>query len=233
MAGSGGSLANLAGAAGSSATTGGSAGAPSGGSSSGGKGGSGGTASVEPDTTAPSTPGSLEATAITSISVTVTWTASTDNVAVTGYRLFNGGTQVTTVTGTIYTFKGLSAGKAYTFGVEAYDAAENTSARATKAASTTGAPACDANSAVATLVHGQSYTASSSACIQLTVNPAWNPVDIVLEQTAGNALSYSYKSCTGNGNGTISPVVHLFTGNNPACNFFVQLTGSGTVAYYD
>jgi chitodextrinase len=243
-----GSSANVAGASGSNAMTGGSAGTSSagtssGGTSSGGAGGStgagsggkamGGTGTVQPDTTPPSTPGSLQTSAITSTSVTVSWNASTDNVAVTGYRLFNGNSEVTTLTGTIYTFKGLSAGKAYTFGVEAYDAADNESARATKSATTTAVAACDAGHTVATLSHGQGYTANGSACIELSVNQAWNPVNVLLEQTGGGTMSYSFKSCAGNGSGTIASVAHLFEGTNPACNFYVQLTGSGTVVYYD
>lgn len=197
-----------------------------------GGGGSGGSA-ASPDTTAPSAPGALLANAITSSSITLSWNGSSDNVAVTGYRLFNGSTEVTTVTGTIYTFKGLNPATAYTLGVEAYDAADNTSARPTKAASTTAAPACNAGSSVATLAHGQSYAVTSTACIQLSVNPAWNPVDILLEQTEGAALSYTFTSCTGNGSGTISALVHLYEGNNPGCHFFVRLSGSGTVFYYD
>jgi chitodextrinase len=238
MAGSGGSSTSVAGGAGSSTTTGGSAGAPNGGATSGGMAGSGGSGSggtgvVQPDTTAPSTPGSLQTSAITSTSVTVSWTASSDNVGVTGYRLFNGSAQVTTVTGTIHTFKGLNPGTAYTFGVEAYDAADNNSARATKSATTTAPAACDAGSAVAKLAHGQSYTAAGSACIELSVNPAWNPVDVLLEQTGGGTLSFAFKSCTGEGSGTIDGVLHLFTGTNPGCSFFVRLTGNGTVVYYD
>lgn len=230
---------NVAGAAGTSTAMGGSAGAASGGSGAAGEGdeggtSSGGTSTVPPDTTPPSTPGSLQTSAITTTSVTLSWTASTDNVAVTGYRLFNGGTQVTTTSATTHTFKNLTTGTAYTFGVEAFDAANNKSTRATKAATTTAPAACDGSgNAVAKLTHGQTYVVSGSACLELSVNPAWNPVDVLLEQTAGNGLAYAYKSCAKNGSGTIASVVHFFTGTNPGCNFFVQLTGSGTVAYYD
>jgi hypothetical protein len=222
-------------------TTGGSAGAATGGDSAGGSGNggnsgasAGGTSTVQPDTTPPTTPGSLQTSAITMTSITLSWTASTDDIGLSGYRLFNGSTQVTTTTAVTHTFKNLTPGTAYTFGVEAFDAANNKSTRATKAATTSAPPACDKSaSAVAKLSHGQTYTVSGSACLELSVNPAWNPVDVLLEQTAGNGLTYAYKSCTKNGSGTIASVVHLFTGNNPGCNFFVQLTGNGTVAYYD
>ena len=188
---------------------------------------------MPPDTTAPSTPGQLEATSITTSSVTLTWNASTDNVKVTGYRLFQGNSEVTTVTGTIYTFKNLNAGTAYTFGVDAYDAADNHSARASKMAVTTGGAACDAAHKVATLSHAQPYTVNGTACIELTTNPAWGTVDVLLEQTAGTTITYTYKACNGSGNGTINTVGHLYTGANPNCSLYVQLTGSGTVTYYD
>ncbi len=44
-----------------------------------------------PDTTPPSTPTGLATSAVAATSATLSWTASTDNVAVTGYRLFQGG----------------------------------------------------------------------------------------------------------------------------------------------
>jgi chitodextrinase len=233
--GGGGSSPGSAGTAGSGPATAGSAGAPNGGTNAGGTSGmtTAGTGAAEPDNTPPSAPGALQATAITSSSVTVTWNASTDNVGVAGYRLFNGNTEVTTTTGTIHTFKGLNASTAYTFGVEAYDAEDNTSTRSKKGATTSAAPACDAGSAVVTLSHGQSYSVGSTACIELSVNQAWNPVNILLEQTDGGTISYTFNSCTGSGSGTISGVLKMYEGATPACNFFVRLSGSGSITYYD
>jgi GH18 family chitinase len=108
--------------------------------------GGGGTANVcGTDTTAPSTPASLAAGAITSSSVALSWSASTDNTAVTGYKVFQGGTQIGTSTSTSYTATGLSSGTAYSFTVSAYDAAANNSAlsnavNATTTSSYTGTP---------------------------------------------------------------------------------------------
>ena len=48
--------------------------------------------------------------------MTVSWTASTDNVGVTGYTLYVNGAQVGTTTGTSATATGLSCGTAYTVG---------------------------------------------------------------------------------------------------------------------
>ena len=64
----------------------------------------------------------------TTTSVPLSWTASTDNVAVTGYDVYRGTTLVGTSTTTSYTVTGLTAGTAYSFTVRAKDAAGNVSA---------------------------------------------------------------------------------------------------------
>ena len=55
-----------------------------------------------PDTTKPSKPAGLTATAVSSSQINLSWTASTDNVGVTGYRIYRGGTQVGASTSTSY-----------------------------------------------------------------------------------------------------------------------------------
>ena len=81
-----------------------------------------------PDTTAPTAPTGLIAAPGTD-RVTLTWTASTDNVGVTAYVVTVGATS-TTVTTPTATITGLSAKTAYTASVVAKDAAGNTSATA-------------------------------------------------------------------------------------------------------
>ena len=88
------------------------------------------------DTTPPSTPTGLATSNLAQTSVSLSWTASTDNVGVTGYRLFVNGTQVGTATGTSYSFGGLTCATTYTLGVAAYDAAVNVSGTATKSVTT-------------------------------------------------------------------------------------------------
>jgi bacillolysin len=80
------------------------------------------------DTAAPSAPANLAASGTTATTTNLSWTASTDNVGVTGYNVYRGATLVTTVTGTSYTATGLTAATAYTFSVKAKDAAGNLSA---------------------------------------------------------------------------------------------------------
>ena len=89
------------------------------------------------DTTAPSVPGNLRSTGVTSNSVSLAWNASTDNVAVTGYEVYRGSTLVTIVTGTTHTDTGLAANTAYTYTVRARDAAGNRSAASAAVTATT------------------------------------------------------------------------------------------------
>jgi chitodextrinase/endonuclease I len=77
------------------------------------------------DTEAPTAPGSLAASNITETTLDLSWIASTDNVGVTGYDVYNGATLLATVTGTSYSITGLTASTSYTFTVAAKDNAGN------------------------------------------------------------------------------------------------------------
>src|SRR5258708_5146926 len=89
------------------------------------------------DTVAPTVPGGLLATAISSSQINLSWTASTDNVGVTGYNIFRGGVKIATAPGTSFQYAGLTASTSYTYNVSAFDAAGNTSSQSTGASSTT------------------------------------------------------------------------------------------------
>ncbi|GAT66289.1 beta-1 4-xylanase-like protein [Planomonospora sphaerica] len=80
------------------------------------------------DTEDPSRPGTPAASAITSSGATLTWTASTDNVRVTGYDVYRGTTKLASTTTNSATLTGLTPETAYTVHVVARDAAGNTSA---------------------------------------------------------------------------------------------------------
>ncbi|MCK8497397.1 fibronectin type III domain-containing protein [Myxococcus fulvus] len=92
------------------------------------------------DTVPPSTPGSLRSTGVSNSSVSLSWSASTDNVAVTGYEIFvnGGGSASATTTGaTSVTVTGLNANTTYTFTAKARDAAGNRSAASNSVSATT------------------------------------------------------------------------------------------------
>jgi endoglucanase len=83
------------------------------------------------DTTAPSVPSGLTAGTATASSIPLSWSASTDNVGVSGYEVYRGTTRVGTTASTSFTDTGLSADTAYSYTVRARDAAGNVSAAST------------------------------------------------------------------------------------------------------
>ncbi|HKE15699.1 MAG TPA: glycoside hydrolase family 6 protein [Kofleriaceae bacterium] len=92
------------------------------------------------DTQAPTAPSGLVSTSQTSSSISLSWTASTDNVGVTEYRVFEGATQVGSASGPSTTVGGLAASSTHTYTVRAADAAGNVSAASNPATATTSAP---------------------------------------------------------------------------------------------
>ena len=94
-------------------------------------------AGPDSDTTPPTVPTALSATAVSPTQINLSWTASTDNVSVTGYKIFRNGTQVATSSSTAYQNTNLMQNTAYTYAVAAYDAAGNTSTPSASAGATT------------------------------------------------------------------------------------------------
>ena len=92
------------------------------------------------DTQPPSAPANLVATSRTSTSIALSWSASTDNVGVTGYGLYRGGAQVGTSSSTTGIFSGLTCNTNYTLGVDSTDAAANRSLQTVVMVSTTACP---------------------------------------------------------------------------------------------
>lgn len=80
-----------------------------------------------PDTTAPSSPGTPVASSVTSSTVKLDWSASTDNIGVTGYRVYNGSQVVATSATNSVTVTGLTADTQYSLTVVATDSAGNAS----------------------------------------------------------------------------------------------------------
>ncbi len=95
------------------------------------------TVNVNADTQAPTAPTNVTASNIAQTTATLNWSASTDNVAVTGYEVFSGSTSVGTVTGTSANITGLTANTSYTYTVKAKDAAGNASASSSSVTFTT------------------------------------------------------------------------------------------------
>ena len=88
-------------------------------------------ASGSSDSEAPSVPAGLSSSDITETSFTLSWTASTDNVGVTGYEVFKDGVSIGTTSSTSMDVTGLTCGTTYAMTVRAQDAVPNWSAQST------------------------------------------------------------------------------------------------------
>jgi chitodextrinase len=118
------------------------------------------------DTVAPSMPISLAATPVSSSQINLSWTASTDNVGVSGYKVYRNGSLVATVTAASYADTGLTASTAYSYKVSAFDGAGNVSAQSAVVSATTKASSSD--TLAPTVPTGLKATVTSSTQINLT-----------------------------------------------------------------
>jgi chitodextrinase len=128
------------------------------------------------DTQAPTVPPGLAANGVSTSQINVTWNASTDNVGVTGYRVYRNGALIATASGTSYSNTGLSASTTYTYNVAAYDAAGNTSAQSSPASATTSA---GADTQAPTVPTGLAASGVSTSQINLTWSASTDNVGVV------------------------------------------------------
>jgi alpha-tubulin suppressor-like RCC1 family protein/chitodextrinase len=179
---------------------------------------------VTPDTIAPSVPTGLIASASSSSQVNLSWTASTDNVGVVGYKVYRNGTLVGSPSGTSYSDTGLTASTTYNYKVAAFDAAGNTSAQSTQSSTTTlsggditpptvavTAPASGAT------VSGSTVTLSANATDNIAVVAVQFKVDgaNVGAEDASSPYSIAWNSTTvANGSHTVTAVARDAAGNN-------------------
>jgi len=131
----------------------------------------------------PTVPASLGAAALDSATIRVTWTASTDNVGVVGYKVLRDGEQVTTLysADTAYDDSGLDADTTYSYQVRAFDAAGNNSPWSNITSASTPSPHLYATD----IALGKPYTASVPA------DPSY-PDSGIVELTDGIVGSTNY-----------------------------------------
>lgn len=119
------------------------------------------------DTQAPTVPGGLVTTGQTEASVALGWAASTDNVGVAGYRVKRNGALVGSATSTTYIDAGLAPGMAYSYTVQAYDAAGNQSSSSAPLTVTT-KPALDTTPPTAPTDAAATATSPTSVAVRWT-----------------------------------------------------------------
>ena len=146
-----------------------------------------------PDTTAPTAPSGLAASAVTSSRVDLSWSAASDNVGVTGYEVercqgagCSSFAAVTTVTTLAWSDTGRSSGTSYSYRVRARDAAGNTGAYSGVASAVTPASVDNPPSAPS----GLSASASGSSGVNLSWTAATDDLGVA---------SYEVERCQGAG----------------------------------
>ena len=84
------------------------------------------TTSIATDIQQPTVPGNLLLTDVTADHVSMSWTRSTDNVAVSGYRIFRDGALLNSTTSNSFSDSTVNDNTSYQYQVEAFDAENNT-----------------------------------------------------------------------------------------------------------
>ena len=118
------------------------------------------------DTVAP-TAATLAASGTTLTTTNLSWSGATDNVAVTGYDVYQNGVFKASTASTTYTVTGLSASTTYTFTVRSKDAAGNISGDSNVVSVTTLTPTPDTTAPTAA-------TLSASGTTTTTTNLSWS-----------------------------------------------------------
>ncbi len=207
-----------------------------------------GTTSAGADTTPPTAPTSLSASATSSTQINLTWTASTDNVGVTGYRVercsgasCTGFAQIGTPTATSYSDTGLTASMSYSYRVRATDAAGNLSSYSNTATASTSAAAAsiayvqgtyqtpDSGSSVS-VTYGSAQTAGDLNVVSVGWSDSTSTVQSITD-TKGNTYVAAVGPTASAGNGSL----RLYYAKNIAAaaanGNTVTVTYSGTVTY--
>ena len=149
-----------------------------------------------PDTQAPSIPTNLQATVVSSTQINLSWTASTDNVGVTSYRVYRNGTQIASLSTTSYSDTGLSPSTTYSYSVAAVDAAGNVSLQSSSVNGTTQNPPSPDTTPPSTPTNLSATTISSTQ-----INLSWTAsTDNV------GVTGYRVEHCQGSGCATFAQI---------------------------
>lgn len=137
------------------------------------------------DTTPPSTPQNLSAVAVSPNQINLSWTASTDDVAVAGYKISRDSVWVANTVSPGFQDTSLSPNTTYIYRVSAYDAAGNISAESLSSSATTLA-APDTTPPTISSISVTSVDSSSATIVWGTNEPSSSFVDYGLDTNYSN-----------------------------------------------
>jgi chitodextrinase len=168
------------------------------------------------DTQAPSAPAGLTATASSSTQIGLSWSASTDDVAVAGYLLercqgasCSNFTQIAAPGGTTYNDAGLAASTTYRYRVRAKDAASNLSSYSNTASATTAsgavAPSITTQPANQSVSEGQTATFAVTASGTAPLGYQWRRGSTNI--SGATSASYTTPATQASDNGATFSVV--------------------------
>jgi chitinase len=153
-------------------------------------------AAAPPDTIAPTTPGGPVCSGITSTSINLNWTPSSDNIGVTSYRVYSGTTVIKVVPSPPTTITGLAPNTTYTFSVDAMDAAGNASPRSNQAACTT-LPGTGGNMAAAPYEYFGWGSPQDPVTVMNTTGIKWFTLAFILSDGTCNPMWDGSRPLTG------------------------------------
>lgn len=156
-----------------------------------------GSAYSAPDSQAPTAPTNLAASGTTSSSTSLNWTASTDNIGVTGYNINVNGSNVATSATNSFSLTGLNPSTTYSIYVTAYDAAGNVSGPSNTISVTTAAGSSNQlllGSYFETGLGGWTDGGSDCARVRSTTNSYEGSYSMQLRDNSGTASSMTYNS---------------------------------------
>jgi len=190
------------------------------------------------DTEAPTAPTNLAANTPTANSISLSWTAATDNLGVAAYDVYKNGVLNTTVTGTTATVYGLMPSTTYSFYVIAKDTSGNPSAQ-----SNTVTEATLSGGQTGTVCGTEDFTTIPASATNYTTRTwtnngiTWNATDARTDQTInGKAITirdgYLLSSAISSGVQSLTVTTQLkFSGSASSLNVEVNGIQVGTIPY--
>lgn len=196
-----------------------------------------------PDTQAPTVPTNLASSNVSSTTFNLSWTASTDNVGVTSYKISeatNKFSEITVTSGTTASLSGLTASTVYSVRVKACDSALNCSANTANLNVTTTAPVVDTQAPTVPvgLTANPSQTTAALSWTASTDNIGVTGYDVSINSGAAVSVSgTSYTATSLNPNTTYNFKVRAKDANGNLSAYsvatnFTTLNQVPTVASY-